>query len=206
MKHFIYILTVIFFYSCSYPLRKGYKETDYKQVSVLKSDFKKVIYRTTIDVYGKHFSGIMVIKKIEKDTSYRLVFLSELGMKIFDFEFNNNLKDRFKIHQILEPINKKLLISTLRKDFELFLKLNHKNTKSKTYSSNNSIIEKVKFNSLYNYYTYNNDSNYVTQILQKGWLLKKLIITNIGYSENSPDSVNFTHKGINLTINLSKMR
>jgi len=207
MKYFLYIIiSVLFFYSCSYPIRKGYSKAEYKEVSVLKSDFKKVVYRTSIDVYGKHFSGIMVIKKIEKDTSYRLVFLSELGMKIFDFEFNNNLKDQFKIHQILEPINKKLLINTLRQDFELFLKLYPKNITSTSYISDNSTIEKIKYNGLNNYYIFNNDSNYVTSILQKGWLFKKLIISNTGYSNNSPDNVNFTHKGINLIINLSKIR
>ena len=208
MKNILYILifVVILFYSCSYPVRKGYKKTDYNQIQVLKPDFKKVVYRTSIDVYKNHFSGIMVIKRIEADNSYRIIFLSELGMKIFDFEFNNNLPEGFKIHQILEPINKKLLISTLRRDFELFLKIHPKKIKNETYISYKSVIEKVKTKGFYNYYLFNNDSNYVTSITQKGWLFKKLEINNIGFSKSSPDTVNFKHKGIKLTINLSKIR
>jgi len=207
MKYILYILiSFILFYSCSYPVRKGYKKADYNQIQVLKPDFKKVVYRTSIDVYKNHFSGIMVIKRVEADSSYRIVFLSELGMKFFDFEFNNNLPEGFKIHQILEPINKKLLINTLHRDFELFLKIYPQKIKKESYISNKSMIEKVKYKGLYNYYKFNNDSNYVTFITQKGWLFKKLEISNTSFSKSSPDTVKFIHKGINLTINLSKIR
>ena len=205
MKYILYIIILVF-YSCSYPVRKGYKKAEYKQISVLSPDFKKVVYRTTIDVYKNHFSGIMVIKRIEADSSYRIVFLSELGMKIFDFEFNNSLPERFKIHQILEPINKKLLISTLRRDFELFLKMYPQEVKKESYISDKSMIEKIKYNGFYNYYLFDNDSKYVTSITQKSWLFKKLVISNTGFSKSSPDTVNFKHKGIKLTINLSKIR
>ncbi len=206
MKYLFYIIIiVIIFNSCSYPVRKGYKKTEYKQISVLDSDFKKVVYRTTVDVYKKHFSGIMVIKKMESDSSYRIVFLSELGMKIFDFEFNNNLSEKFKIHQILEPINKKLLINTLQRDFELFLKIYPQEVNKESYISDKSVIEKIKYNGFFNYYNFNIDSNYVTSITQKTWLFKKLVISNIGFSKSSPDKVKFSHKGIKLTINLSKI-
>lgn len=207
MKYIFFILfAVAIFYSCSYPIRKAYKKSTNQEIDVFNPDFKKVVYRTTIDVYKKHFTGIMVIKKIEKDSSYRLVFLSELGMKIFDFEFNNKLENKFKIHQILEPINKKLLINTLRNDFELFLKYFTEQAKIKTYTSNNLLINKIINNSRYNYYTLNTDSNYVTNITQKGWLFKKLIIDNTGYSNYSPDSASFKHKGIKLNITLSKIK
>ena len=206
MKYIFYILILVsVFYSCSYPVRKGYKKTDYNQILVLKSDFKKVIYRTSIDVYKKHFSGIMLIKKIEADSSYRIVFLSELGMKIFDFEFNNNLPERFKIHYILKPINKKLLINTLRKDFELFLKIYPQKLNKESFVSGKNIIEKIKNNGLYNYYLFNTDSNYVTSITQKTWLFKKLLIKNNGFSMASPNNVKFEHKGINLKISLFKI-
>jgi hypothetical protein len=207
MKYIFYIIIpALIFYSCSYPIRKGFKEAEYKKISVLNNDFKKVVYRTTIDVYKNHFSGIMIIKKVEPDNSYRVVFLSELGMKIFDFEFNNKLPERFKIHQILEPINKKMLISTLRRDFQLFLKIYPQTAKTKTYTSKKFLLEKVKYKGLNNYYTLNKDSNFVNLITQKGLLFKKLTITTSGFSKSSPDNVIFEHKGINLTINLSKIR
>lgn len=206
MKIIVLILiSSLFYYSCSYPLRKGYEKTEYQEINVFKPDFKKAIYHTSIDIYKKHFSGLLVIKKIEQDSTYRLVFLSELGMKIFDFEYSYNYKNDFQVKYILEPINKKYIINTLKQDFELFLKTQTKETKTTNYKKDNIILQKVKYKGMYNYYTFSTDSNYVSSILQKGWLFKKVLITNKLYSKSSPNKTIFNHKGVKLSINLSKI-
>ena len=53
------------------------------------------------------------------DSSLRIVFSNEMGFKFFDFAF---LPDgSFKVFTIIKQMDKKAVITTLRKDFELVL-------------------------------------------------------------------------------------
>src|SRR5690606_4645887 len=75
-------------------------------------------FDASVDVVGKHFSGLLLIREME-DRSTRLVFTNEVGVTFFDFEF---LEDgRFDVKRIVDPLNKKLVIQTLRDDFSLLL-------------------------------------------------------------------------------------
>src|SRR5579862_4916289 len=62
-----------------------------------KPDLHHVIYKTSVDVIGKHISGLLVIKRMP-DSSTRIVFTNEMGFSFFDFDF---LPDSgFKVYQI----------------------------------------------------------------------------------------------------------
>lgn len=75
-------------------------------------------FDTSIDVVGKHLSGIMLIKEMP-DGSSRIVFTNESGLTIFDFEFDTTGK--FAVRKIISQLDKKPVIQTLRKDFSLLL-------------------------------------------------------------------------------------
>jgi hypothetical protein len=92
----------------------------------LKPDFNHVIYKTSVDVVGKHISGILVVKRMP-DSSTRIVFTNEMGFSFFDFGFPPD--SGFKVYQIVSQMNKDALIRTLRKDFELLLFRNLDNRK-----------------------------------------------------------------------------
>ena len=47
------------------------------------------IYKAKIDIYGRKFGGILIIKKIDEN-SHRVVFTTEFGNKLFDFLFEND--------------------------------------------------------------------------------------------------------------------
>ena len=83
-----------------------------------KPAFKSALYSTSVDVTGNHLSGLLLIKKMP-DSSTRLVFSNEMGFSFFDFEFSK--EGEFKVHSIIKKMNKKAVIKTLRKDFELIL-------------------------------------------------------------------------------------
>src|ERR1700688_3088788 len=84
----------------------------------LKPDFNHAVYKTSVDVVGKYISGILVIKRMP-DSSTRVVFTNEMGFSFFDFGFSPD--SGFKVYLIVPKMNKKGLIRTLRKDFELLL-------------------------------------------------------------------------------------
>ncbi|WP_198673981.1 hypothetical protein [Chitinophaga alhagiae] len=77
-----------------------------------------VLYNTQVDVLQHHFSGLLLFKPMENG-SMRVVFLTETGVKFFDFEFGEN--GSFTKHYVLPKMDKKAVVKTLRKDFEMIL-------------------------------------------------------------------------------------
>lgn len=80
-----------------------------------KTDY---VYKTNISVYGNELSGIFIAKKIN-DTTHRIVFTTEFGNKLMDFEISEN---EFKVNSIVSELDRKILINTLKEDFRLLLK------------------------------------------------------------------------------------
>ena len=81
-------------------------------------DYNGVVYRTEVDVVGKHLGGLLILKTMP-DSSTRIVFTSEMGLTFFDFAFSKD--GAFKVYHIIKQMDKKPVIKTLRKDFELIL-------------------------------------------------------------------------------------
>ncbi|UUW10166.1 hypothetical protein NLG42_05030 [Flavobacterium plurextorum] len=80
-----------------------------------KTDY---VYKTNISVYGNELSGIFIAKKIN-DTTHRIVFTTEFGNKLMDFEISET---DFKVNSIVSELDRKILINTLKEDFRLLLK------------------------------------------------------------------------------------
>ncbi|WP_244248501.1 hypothetical protein [Flavobacterium foetidum] len=80
-----------------------------------KTDY---VYKANISVYGNELSGIFIAKKIN-DTTHRIVFTTEFGNKLMDFEISEN---DFKVNSIVSELDRKILINTLKEDFRLLLK------------------------------------------------------------------------------------
>lgn len=77
-----------------------------------------VLYATQVDILQHHLSGLLYFKPME-DSSMRVVFMSEMGMKFFDFEFSKD--GSFTKHYMLPKMDKKAVVKTLKKDFEMIL-------------------------------------------------------------------------------------
>ncbi|HYF67497.1 MAG TPA: hypothetical protein VD884_05140 [Ohtaekwangia sp.] len=75
-------------------------------------------YHASINVVGKHFSGLLFMKSMD-DASSRVVFTSETGLTLFDFEYQAN--GSFNVKQIIPKMNKRVVIKTLGKDFGAML-------------------------------------------------------------------------------------
>lgn len=76
------------------------------------------VYKANITVYGNELSGIFIAKKIN-ETTHRVVFTTEFGNKLLDFEISET---DFKVNSIVEELNRKMLINTLKTDFRLLLR------------------------------------------------------------------------------------
>jgi hypothetical protein len=79
------------------------------------------VYKANITAYGNDLSGIFIAKKIN-DTTHRVVFTTEFGNKLLDFEISET---DFKINSIVDELDKKILINILKNDFRLLLRNNY---------------------------------------------------------------------------------
>jgi phosphoribosylformylglycinamidine (FGAM) synthase PurS component len=103
-------------FSKNYTPKKADKTSyDVPYFTDSKTDY---VYKANITVYGNELSGIFIAKKIN-DTTHRIVFTTEFGNKLMDFEISET---DFKVNSIVSELDRKILINTLKEDFRLILK------------------------------------------------------------------------------------
>ncbi len=96
---------------------KKLDKTSY-EVPYFKDSKTDYVYKTNISVYGHDLTGIFIAKKIN-DTTHRVVFTTEFGNKLLDFEISEK---NFKVNSIVSELDRKILVNTLKEDFRLLLK------------------------------------------------------------------------------------
>lgn len=179
---------------------------DYKKIPLEKTTLEvpyfsnpamDYVYKANITVYGKELTGIFIAKKIN-DTTHRVVFTTEFGNKLLDFEISEN---DFKVNFILEELDRKMLINTLITDFRLLLRSHYNiseqfdNTENKVYVS----LEKNKWNYLF----LSKPTNRLSKIV---YASKRKEIINLFYtSENDifAEKIIIQHQNIKLKIELN---
>jgi len=174
--------------SCTPAHYSSLRETGSGRVNLEKyvpvdSDDKKVLFRTGIDVYGQHFSGMMFIKYFG-ERHYRTVFITEVGMSIFDFEFN---RGNFTDHGSYDLIKKPYILETLKKDLMLILMEDGSSPEAVIYedSESKSIVYRMNSGDEYNYY-YIDRTGSLLKIENSSGNFKKI---KIEYSYNADNSV-----------------
>jgi hypothetical protein len=166
-------------------------------------------YQTTIDLFKNHFSGILVAKQIDS-THAHLLFVSEIGMKIFDFEMTNDSLHLVSAFPGLE--SKPKAIALLKSDLGLiFLNGIYNKPASWKLDSASSfattwIVFRQKDGKRTNTYITNSETKRIQRIVQKKGIRKKI---QVGYDQKVgpwPQSIVLRHKGlIHLTMSMKKL-
>ncbi len=183
---------------------KGLTDTpgDIAAIEKFKPTFTVALYKTEVNVIGNYLSGLLLIKKMP-DSSTRMLFSNEMGFKFFDFEFSKN--GDFKVHYILKKMDRKAVVKTLRKDFELIL-MEHLSEKAFLKSDNMGqryfIYPQSKG---FNYYVTDSTGN--TLINMNRASKSKVIVTAIAkdYENGLPDTIGIEHHNFNFIIALKKL-
>jgi hypothetical protein len=120
---------VTFFVSCR--ISKYKHPTECSRVVITKRAFAPILketiatkFKATIDVLKNHLSGIIIVKQTDS-VSTHIIFVTEIGMKMFDFEWKNN---EMKSVYVFEPLNKPALINALQTNITSIFLLNVFNT------------------------------------------------------------------------------
>ena len=132
-----------------------------------------------------------------------MVFSSETGFTFFDFEFSK--EGNFKVYSIIKQMNKKPVIKTLRKDFELVL-MQHLQNKT-IYTLTDKTVLYVAFPQIKGFYYYITDSLCKQLIKMERASKSKVVVEAImqNYINGMPDTIGISHKNFNFDIGLKRI-
>jgi hypothetical protein len=194
------VLGVVLFSCKSQYCNLKQVDGDVNCIKKFSPKFKQTLYSAYVDVTRHHFSGILYFK-LMPDSSMRVVFTNEMGIKFFDFGFTSD--NHFTKYYILPEMDKKVVVTALRKDMELAL-LRPDIARAK-------ILEDAA-------YTYiavpdkGGHDYYVTEHCEKLVRIEKSskrkpveIIQLFNYRDGVPDSIDIQHKNFKFRIALKRI-
>lgn len=164
-------------------------------------DDLKLVYKASIDMYNKHFSGLFVFRQVPGHTTGYILFLSEVGLEFIRFKQNGT---EVNLVQAAEAFRKKAIINTFKTFIETLIHETKKDNISILVNAEDklSIVEKLPKNIYYYYYL--SESNKVVKISRfKRNRLKYTIDIDYDKSTEFPKSINFAYNNIKLTIKLT---
>ena len=170
-------------------------------IASLKPRFNSVLFQAFADVMGRHMSGLLMYKNMGNDT-VRVVFTSETGITLFDFEYGPG---QFKVLQINSSLRKKAVINRLRDDLGLPLLFDLKTENTVCYfcGKDHCIYTSRKSESVV--LKTNSVNNKIIQAETYKGKHKKTVITFSGYINGLADSMHISHQAFSYSIALKQI-
>lgn len=162
-----------------------------------KTDY---VYKTNITVYGHEMSGIFIAKKIN-DTTHRIVFTTEFGNKLMDFEISET---DFKINSIVHELDRKILINTLREDFRLLLKKDY--IFQQQFENESDDIYKSQDGKRDNYLFISKKDQKLQKVVQSSKTKEKFTLTFSSENNIFAEKILINHQNIKLKIELNYLK
>lgn len=133
-------ITCLVFSSCAIS---KYKRLDCAKIVLTENNIYPVLksqtvlkYNASIDVLKNHLTGLLIVKQTDSLTKH-VVFVTELGMKMFDLVVKPN---ETSAAYVFEPLNKPELIEALKRNFDNMLLLNIYNKHASMCSSRTGVV------------------------------------------------------------------
>jgi hypothetical protein len=203
IRYLLFSVSCIFCCSCASDYRyMEAAETNKDCISKLAPiQFNTSWYHASVDVVGNHISGLLLIKNMP-DSSYRVVFTNEAGVTFFDFGFTPT--GSFKVYNIIKQLDKKPVIQTLRKDFELILGLPFRGASYQTYIMEEEVFFGVKQKKEMAYFITSKDCASLRR-LELGSVRKRKVTVHLdGEQYPTPDKIELVHNTFSMQINLTR--
>ena len=189
--------------SCTPKFTKGFSPRPTTQNMVVNPYFMDAdtdhVFKAKIDAYGNYFGGILAIKKLEA-ASHRVVFTTEFGGKIFDFLFEG---DTFTKNYVLEDLDKKFIVNTLRKDFEMILF--EEAPVNQQFNDVGYEIYQFPKGGRFNYLFFHSETKTLDKIIQASRSAQKVEVL-FTENEDGVGNISIKHHNIKLTIDLVNLK
>ncbi|MFA6152824.1 MAG: hypothetical protein WC716_15985 [Chitinophagaceae bacterium] len=197
-------LLLVTFASCTFRTVKGFtKISSEKKVyssPYFSSAVTDYVYKANITVYGKSLSGLFIAKKIN-DSTHRVVFTTEFGNSLMDLEIG---PESFKVNSIVEDLDKKIILKTLKNDFRLilankhFIRNEYENGQEKVYQS--------KDGSRFNFLFADKKAEQLHKIVRASRFKEKVIVSFTSTNGQLAETIYVKHKNIKLGIALNYLK
>ncbi|CAM1348432.1 hypothetical protein [Tenacibaculum insulae] len=198
----INLIFILFFAACSIPTTKNLQEYSSTKTTFTNPYFSDIntdyVYKAKIKAYNNVFGGILIIKKIDKEC-HRIVFTTNFGNKIFDFQLNKN---DVKTHYIMDELNRKIIINILTNDFKTLTKEHHQIYK--TYKKNELVnIYQTKTKKRFNHYFTTVTNQELTKIVNTTKTKEKVSINFNKIQDSIAKHIVIQHKKSPIKIDLT---
>lgn len=201
---YLWLISLLFFFcACSKQQYSFLQSTteDKSCIAHLKPEFSSVLYNAKIDVVGKHLSGLLLFKTMP-DSSKRVVFSNEMGVKFFDFEY---AKTGFKVQYVIKQLDRKAAIRQLKEDIGYLIMNDINLSSAELKKSDNQLYFGFAGRKSITYYITDLNCLKVGRIENASKRKKKIIIDLNGNNAGMPDSINIAHQLFNFNINLKQI-
>jgi hypothetical protein len=170
-------------------------------VPALGNNFDKALFKTSLDISKHHLTGLLFFKQTS-DTTFRIIFTNEMGMKFFDLEF---IKEQFVVHYCFPSLSRKSLMKIFESDFRLLLsdKISRERIINLTSENPEYLEYKVKTAHGKYFYTIDYLSRKINRILSSGKLLGKIRIFFDDTINPVPHKIHIENPAIKLTMKLT---
>ncbi|MEO8867092.1 MAG: hypothetical protein ABI388_02690 [Bacteroidia bacterium] len=198
---------LLLFTSCAIPLK--YKLAEQRKITSsdvqpLVSADNTMLYKAQIFLFNKYYTGLLLHKQTDSTTSH-LVFVTEVGMKMFDIEIK---KDSLKMAYCFGPMNKPKITNLLESDMGSILLYPLLNKTAKIYvnkKQENILFVSKEKGKKYFYYTQPNSTRIAKSLVKGKLFTKQKTVYKYG-ADNLPESVSLKHKGLlRLKIKLNRI-
>jgi len=190
--------------SCASNVVKGYTpvtlEKKTVEVPYFSNSATDYVYKANISVYGNELTGVFIAKKIN-ETTHRVVFTTEFGNKLLDFEISEK---EFKVNSIAEELDRKILINTLKTDFRLLLRKDY--LIEKQFENTLDIVYQSKDGNKYNYLFVSKADEKQYKIVRSSRTKEKISISFDSENNIFAERIVLQHKNIKLKIELNYLQ
>lgn len=190
--------------SCSLKTTEGLRQVHFNKEVVGNPYFSNpetdYVYKAKIEVYKKNFGGILILKKMGPQ-NHRIVFTTEFGSKLFDFQFEG---DTFTKHFVVDDLDKKFIVNILKADFGLLIKETAEVLA--VYESNDHRIYKTASGDRFNFYFLEDETGQLEKIVNTTKTKEKVEIDFTSSDKKIANNISIKHKNIKLTIDLVKFK
>ncbi len=203
MRFLVISIISVLFFSCK-PLQidgelSKEKHNDFITMSYFSDPNIDYVYKAQIEVYGNPISGIFIAKRIN-ETTHRIVFTTEFGNKLLDFEISDN---NFKVNHIVDDLNKKIIVNTLKDDFQLLLRSNYKVVQ--VFENQSALIYASKIAKNHYFLYEEKGNNLVHKLVKASNYKEKVVVEFVLKSSTFAEKINISHKNIKLNITLNQI-
>ncbi len=189
---------------CHYDRLKEVVSNSPAPKPIFGDNFNSFLFKTNISIYGKEVSGLLVTKQMAP-ADYRVIFTTELGLKLFDFEFKDT---SFTLHYCVPQFNRPKLLKTIQQDIEILLMSNLDGKPLKNMEDKKGLftVQQIKMGNFQNYYFTEKASHHIVKIEHSKKRAVKVLMELSEYKDDFPNKVFILHSDINLHIELHLLK